>query len=435
MFKTYQEALDFLYSNLPVFQKTGNKALKIGLSGIENLMTLLGHPHRGFKSIHIGGTNGKGSHAHLIRIGLQTMGYKVGIYTSPHLQEFSERIQIGNQTIDPNYVLSFVNTYYAYIERYKPSFFEITVAMAFWYFAQKNVDWAVVEVGLGGRLDSTNILNPKLALITNIDYDHCEVLGNTLAKIAVEKAGIMKKNTPIVIGKRHAETDQVFENEAKKKQSKLYFSEDNLKAKWTKNKDIQLFTKDNKKVGQAISFPIKADYQRENIRNVYKVFKILSDKGYISFSYKKFKQALESTNLHQSLKGRWQYLQKSPLIICDIAHNEAGIRKVMLQLQNLDYKKLHLVIGLSNNKDLEKILILLPQQAIYYFTKANLPRALSEVLLFEKAGKVGLQGNSYPSVLEAFKKAQTTANPEDCIFIGGSIFVVGELLNSQWKLS
>ena len=411
-----------------MFQRSGKKAFKKGLEGIQNLLLVLDHPQQHFKSIHIGGTNGKGSQAHLLSAVLQYLGYKVGLYTSPHLVSFRERIKVNGKMIPEAQVNTFIDTYRHYIEIQKPSFFEVTVAMAFWYFNIEKVDWAIVEVGLGGRLDSTNILNPKLSIISNISYDHCDVLGNTLAAIAFEKAGIIKNQTPVIVGKRHPETDPIFEQYANQQQAELYFSEDYFKVRTLNENYIQLIDQHRKPLTQAFESPLKGLYQKENIRNTYMAFSILKTLKHIYASQDDFRQAMHNFNNLSPIYGRWQILEKSPLTIVDVAHNEAGLYTTVENLKPLNYSKLHLVLGFSNDKNIAKLLQILPQEASYYISQAQVPRAESSENILKLAQTLNLKTQAYPTIPSAFQAAKAIASRDDCILVCGSIFVVGEVI-------
>ncbi|MCK4664486.1 MAG: bifunctional folylpolyglutamate synthase/dihydrofolate synthase [Bacteroidales bacterium] len=427
----YSETLNFLFNQLPVFQRIGKAAYKADLNNTIALDNYFECPHKNFKSIHIAGTNGKGSVSHMLASILQTAGYKVGLYTSPHLKDFRERIMINGKKIPEKNVVEFVNNNQEIIKKISPSFFEMTVAMTFNYFSENKIDIGIIEVGLGGRLDSTNIIYPELSVITNISYDHTEFLGNTIEKIAYEKAGIIKKNIPVIIGEKSGLTKQIFVNKAKNCGSSIYFAEDEYDAGYSVLTINNMQSFNVKKNGKLFYENIETDllglYQKQNIITTLKSVDILNKNGFhISTDdlYKGLKNVVKNT----ALKGRWQILGNNPFIICDTAHNVAGISIVLDQIKATAHNKLHFVFGVVNDKKIDKILSLLPKDAIYYFTKANIPRALDETKLEESAVKFGLMGKTYPIVIEAFYNAKKNADKNDIIFVGGSTFVVAEVL-------
>lgn len=403
---TYQEALDYLFSQLPMFQRQGKAAFKKDLTNTLELCDFLGNPEKKFKSIHIAGTNGKGSTAHYVASVLQELGYKIGLYTSPHLKDYRERIKINGKMISEDDVLSFIEDNKEAFEEIKPSFFEWTVALSFQYFAKNDVDFAVIETGLGGRLDSTNVITPVLSVITNISYDHMDMLGNTLEKIAGEKAGIIKPNVPVVIGRKQKETELVFKAKSAESNSELLYATE--------------YPEDG------INF--HTSYQKENINTAFSVIKFLGDKGIIQPKISLFKEGVNKVNQNTGLKGRWQVLSENPKTICDVGHNEEGLKLVLKQLSAESYNQLHFILGMVQEKDLDKILTLLPKAAKYYFCKPNVPRGLSELILANKAFELGYKGSSYTSVQLALKGAKSNANKDDLIFIGGSTFVVAEVV-------
>ena len=430
---TYQETLDYLIEKLPMFQRTGPAAYKNTLQNTLELDERYGHPHRNFKTIHVAGTNGKGSVSHMLTSIMQEAGYKTGLYTSPHLKDFRERIRINGQMISEEMVVNWVDQFVKNNSLWKisPSFFELTVAMAFDYFAQQNVDIAIIEVGLGGRLDSTNIITPEISVITNIGLDHTNLLGNTLKEIAAEKAGIIKKNIPVVIGQKQKETQKVFEDKASLGSSPLFFADDEIQI------DYSMVGIDGKQImnvnsGNRILFPdLKLDllgtYQRKNVPAVLKVIELLQKQQW-AIKDEHIYEGLANCSRNTGLLGRWQILGNNPLVVCDTGHNEDGIRAIVEQIKNTAYKKLHMVFGTVGDKDPEAILKLLPQDAIYYFTKSSIPRAMDEKVLAEKAKKAGLQGKSYPTVKSAFDTAIANASSNDLVFVGGSTFIVAEIL-------
>ena len=401
----YQETLDYLFSKLPMYQRKGVAAYKVDIGNIVAASKYLGNPHAQFKSIHIAGTNGKGSTAHMLTSVLQEAGYKVGLYTSPHLKDFRERIKVNGKMIAEQEVVDFVKESKAIFEEMELSFFEFTVAMAFDYFSNQQVDIAIIETGLGGRLDSTNILNPELTIITNIGLDHTNLLGNTLEKIATEKGGIIKENTPIIIGRRQKETNTIFQNIAKEKNADLMYSESQ----------------------QNYATDLKGEYQKENISTTITAIEQLQEQGW-SINSSNIKQGLLKIVANTQLLGRWQTLSKTPHIICDTGHNEDGIRQISKQLKNTKYEQLHFVFGTVNDKNLDSILSHLPKNACYYFCQADISRAMNAQELKNKGKAFNLNGDAFTSVKQALNNAKKFANKDDLIFIGGSTFVVAEIL-------
>lgn len=398
----YEEGLNYLFSKLPMYQRTGAAAYKKDIGNIIKACKILDNPQNKFKSIHIAGTNGKGSTAHMLASIFQEAGYKTGLYTSPHLKDFRERIKINGQLISKKDTLDFILKNKIQYEKIEMSFFEYTVAMAFDYFANENVDIAIIETGLGGRLDSTNIISPEISIITNIGYDHTNLLGNSLEEIAKEKAGIIKKNTPVIIGRKQKETEHIFKSEAKEKNSSIHFCKKNLN----------------------YSTDLKGEYQKENLNTALQAMKILNlniNDGIIS-------KGLNNVVKNTGLNGRWQTIAKKPLTICDTGHNEDGIKNNIKQLKKLKFNKLHFVFGTVNDKDLRKILRLLPVNAQYYFCSANIERSLNSEKLLEESKNFKLLGERYESVIEAYHSAQSNAKMDDLIFIGGSTFIVAEVL-------
>ncbi|WP_297090954.1 folylpolyglutamate synthase/dihydrofolate synthase family protein [uncultured Draconibacterium sp.] len=429
----YKATLNYLFEQLPVFQRTGPAAYKNNLDNTLQLDELYHHPHRNYKTIHVAGTNGKGSVSHMLASVLQAAGYKTGLYTSPHLKDFRERIKVNGEMIEEEMVVDWVRAFRTNNELWKisPSFFELTVALAFDYFAQRKVDVAVIEVGLGGRLDSTNIITPDLSIITNIGLDHTNLLGNTFEEIAAEKAGVIKKDVPVVIGTSQQETAAVFTKKAKEAGASIYFSDQEyvvnyamLTMKGKQQLSVQATGQD---VLQGLELDLLGQYQHKNIPAVLKSFEILNAKGY-SITDNNIRDGLSNVIKTTGLLGRWQVLDTNPLIVCDTGHNEDGIRAIVNQLKNTAYKKLHFIIGTVGDKDPDKVLALLPLEATYYFVKAAIPRAMSAELLAEKAGKFNLEGKVFASVAEAFLYAKKQAETNDLIFVGGSTFVVAEVL-------
>ncbi|EAY32060.1 bifunctional folylpolyglutamate synthase/dihydrofolate synthase [Microscilla marina] len=424
---TYEQTLDYLYKQLPIFQNIGGKAFNASLDNIRRFCAHLGNPHTQYPTLHIAGTNGKGSSSHMLAAVLQAAGYKVGLYTSPHLKSFTERVRVNGQAIAPAQIVAFVQRYQTQIESWRPSFFEVTVAMALDYFAQQKVDVAVIEVGLGGRLDATNIVTPEACLITNISFDHQQILGNTLKAIAKEKAGIIKLNTPVVIGERQTETTPVFETTSQQHQAPLYFAQDEYFCKWADVAQGKLMVKKNGKAFlPEITMSLKGSYQEKNINGVLKVLEILQNRDW-QITQEHIIEGLQKTVELTQLKGRWQVLKKAPLTICDTAHNEAGLSQVMTQLQQLPRQQLHIVLGAMADKVLDKILPLFPMEATYYFCAPAIPRAMEVNKLKQLAAGFELRGLAYASVMEAYTQAQSQAQINDVVFAGGSTFVLAEI--------
>jgi dihydrofolate synthase/folylpolyglutamate synthase len=428
----YQEALDYMYSQLPMFQRTGAAAYKPDLENTIAICNLLNNPQHNFISIHVAGTNGKGSTSHMLASIFQEAGYKTGLYTSPHLKDFRERIKINGQMIPENYVAEFVSKYHTEFNKIKPSFFEMTVGLAFDYFSSQEVDIAIIEVGLGGRLDSTNVITPILSVITNISYDHMNLLGDTLPKIAYEKAGIIKHKIPVVIGESDNQTQNVFIEKATKEESEIYFADKNFFIKNCSdfNPLQNYFTADVFK-GNNLIYPqlkcgLNGEYQQKNVLTVLQSIELLKQK--FNLTETNIRNGILNVVKNTQLLGRWQLLKLEPLAICDTGHNEAGIRYVLNQINKINFQNLHFVIGFVNDKEIEKILELLPKNAYYYFCKANIPRALPENELFEKASKIGLKGLSFKTVKEAYNAAIAAAQKNDLVFVGGSTFVVAEII-------
>ncbi len=423
----YQEILNYLFEATPMFQQVGHVAYKPGLMNTEALDALFNHPHRNFKTIHIGGTNGKGSCSHTIAAILQSAGYKVGLYTSPHLVDFSERIRVNGEPIDKDYVVNFVEKYKDQFEPLYPSFFELTTGMAFSYFADQKVDVAIIEVGLGGRLDCTNIISPDLTVITNISFDHVQYLGDTLEKIAGEKAGIIKKDTPVIIGEVLEETRPVFLNKAKEVGAPIVFAQENPEVTISELEDGWFYL--TKSYGQ-FHGELGGYCQMMNTNTVLCAMNELIKLNYrISLKdvWNGFGNVCELTGL----QGRWQKLSDEPRIICDTGHNTGGIKYIAEQLRSESYKNLHMVIGMVDDKDISGVLALLPKDATYYFTKASVKRAMNANDLQKKGADAGLKGNAYETVIEAVNSAIQKSLPEDLIFVGGSTFVVADLLANR----
>lgn len=416
-----------------MFQRIGAAAYKANLDNTIAICNILENPQLKFKSIHIAGTNGKGSVSHLIASVLQEAGYKTALYTSPHLSDFRERIKINGEMIPEKYIVSFVEEYKKEFKKIKPSFFEMTFGMAMEYFSESNIDVAVIETGMGGRLDSTNVVDPLLTVITNISMDHTAFLGDTLENIAIEKAGIIKYGVPVIIGQTSKITKKIFVEKAKEKKSKITFadkryipknvslcSDQEQKLKCNIFSSNKLFLKD-------LCSPLSGIYQLNNYRTVIQAIDILQDLGF-RITSKNIHKGFENVITNTGLKGRWQILNKSPLTICDVGHNEDGIKHVLKQIRMTPHKKLHFVIGMVNDKDHSKILSMLPKRASYYFCRPNIPRGLDENILLSEARNHNIKGASYKSVKEAYSAANKNAEKEDLIFIGGSTFVVAEVV-------
>jgi dihydrofolate synthase/folylpolyglutamate synthase len=422
---TYPETLDYLYNRLPVFHHIGAAAYKPGLDNTIRLMNALGNPHKHFKSIHIAGTNGKGSVSHMLAATLQSAGYKTALYTSPHLVHFGERIRINGQMIDEQYVIDFVEHHKELFESIQPSFFELTMAMAFCYFADSKVDVAVIEVGLGGRLDSTNIILPDLCVITNISFDHVGFLGDTLEKIAFEKAGIIKPGVPVVIGESLPETKPVFVGKARQEGAPIRFAEDSPVEFCEYRAGKMLVQSANKEIYCA---ELAGNYQLKNLASVLAAVDELRSIGY-GISTKALETGISKVVELTGLQGRWQVVSEQPYTVLDTGHNKAGIACVVEQIASCRYEQLHIVIGMVNDKDISAVLNLLPKEARYYFTQAQIVRALAAEELQLQAKSIHLNGEVYNTVKEAIEAAQKNAESEDMIYIGGSNFVVGEALD------
>ena len=403
----YQETLDWMFSQLPMYQNQGKTAFKKDLTNSSLLSEHLNFPEKKFTSIHVAGTNGKGSTSHMIASILQEAGYKVGLYTSPHLKDFRERIKINGQPISESEVVDFISTNASFFDNNKLSFFEMTVGLAFESFARHEVDIAIIEVGLGGRLDSTNIITPVVSVITNIGLDHTQMLGNTLSEIAFEKAGIIKKNIPVVIGEYQEEIHSVFYQKAIDMRSDLFLADQNVTDEFLSD--------------------LKGIYQSKNCKTAVQSIKVIQGLGF-SITDAQIKKGLLNVVKNTGLMGRWQILNTRPLTICDTAHNQEGLNYVMKQLLSLEYNSLHIVLGVVNDKDLDLILPLFPKEATYYFCRPNIPRGLDAQVLMNASFEYNLIGNAYSSVDEAFNEAKESALSSDLIFIGGSTFVVAEII-------
>ncbi len=438
----YQETIDYLYTRLPLFSRIGAAAIKPNLDNTLAICAHLGHPEKKIKTIHVAGTNGKGSTSHMLASIFQEAGYKTGLYTSPHLYDFRERIKVNGEMCSKAFVIDFTDRIKPFIEKVEPSFFEITVGMAFDYFASQKVDIAIIETGLGGRLDSTNVIAPELSLITNIGFDHMALLGNTLEAIAAEKAGIIKKETPVVIGEADASVKAVFQHKANQENAPIYFTTEWMQAKsfqhnWgtalfeftqplIHNLDAPLFPK---------NFTVECDlpgkYQSKNIMGVLVAIQILSTMGW-RLTAPKILKALLKVQQNTGLIGRWEMIQKQPRVILDVAHNEHGMHALLEQLSSLHYPQLHIVTGMVKDKDINAVLNLLPKSAKYYFTQSHIPRALPYLELTALAKEHDLTGNSFEDVNEALSAAIKNANQQDLVLVIGSIFLVAEVDRSKF---
>ncbi len=413
-----------------MFHRIGSAAYKADLSNSIALDVLLRHPHLSFPSIHIAGTNGKGSTSNMLAAILQSAGYKTGLFTSPHLKDFRERIRVNGHLISKKYVSAFVQKHQSAFEKIEPSFFEWTVALAFDYFRYCKVDVAIIETGLGGRLDSTNIVTPMLSVITNIGLDHTNLLGNTLSKIALEKAGIIKHNVPLIVGEKQKNIQSVFVKKAKELKATLSFAEEKFSIKNVKQ-SVAFMHMDIHREGvlyaKQVKIELAGNYQKKNILTVFNVVEQLQQAGY-KLPISAVRNGLEKVKSLTGFRGRWEVMGKKPLIVADTGHNIDGIKEVVRQINSIKYDQLHIVLGMVADKDISSILNLLPKEAIYYFSQANIPRALDAIVLKDNAVSFGLQGNVYASIKQAFIHAKKKAGPADLIFIGGSTFTVAEIL-------
>ena len=406
---TYEQTVHWMFNRLPMYQRQGATAFRKDLVNTLLLDEHLGHPHQNFKTIHVAGTNGKGSTSHMLASVLQEAGYKVGLYTSPHLKDFRERIRINGEMASEEYVISFIDAHKPFLEQHQLSFFELTVGMAFQHFKEQRVDVAVIEVGMGGRLDSTNIITPVLSVITNIGLDHTAFLGNTLEAIAVEKAGVIKSMIPVVIGERQSQTTAVFMQKAKEENAPLFFASD------------EEFPE--------LESELKGSYQKHNIRTVQKAIEVLQLFSDFQITDQHVIDGVGKVISNTGLMGRWQVLQSSgPRIICDTGHNKEGLEQVFNQLKSETFNTLHIVVGVVSDKDLASVLPLFPKNANYYFCRPDVPRGLDSAILMDNASEFGLVGKKFEKVSDAFEAAKTASSPEDLIFIGGSTFVVAEIV-------
>ncbi len=425
----YQETLEYLYTQLPMFSRIGPPAFKHDLVNTIALCDALGNPQTKFKSVHIAGTNGKGSVSHMLAAILQTAGYKTGLYTSPHLKDFRERIKINGNMIPEEAVTDFTKTIKALIEKIEPSFFEITVAMAFDYFAKEKVDIAIVETGLGGRLDSTNIIRPELSIITNIGYDHMNMLGDTLEKIAFEKAGIIKTGIPAVIGELIPETEQLFLQTANEKNAPLTVASNkrhSMDWHWSKHNLIVEVAEEHHTDQKKYELDLPGIYQTKNVLTVLEACSLLKQNGW-PLTDENIYQGLKHTKKITGLHGRWEIIHTAPVVVLDVAHNTDGIQQLVQQIEVTAHHQLHIILGMVTDKEVDKILTMLPKNAIYYFTKAQVPRAIKETELQQRAIAANLNGKTFEEVNEALQHALQHAHPEDMILVCGSVFLVGEV--------
>lgn len=432
---TYAQTIEFLFSKLPMFSRTGPAALKPGLDNTIALCAALGNPEKKFKSIHVAGTNGKGSVSHMLAAVFQANGYKTGLYTSPHLYDFRERIRINGNMISEEKVVAFTEAMLPQIELLQPSFFELTVALAFDHFAKEAIDIAIIEVGLGGRLDSTNVIVPEISVITNIGFDHMNLLGNTLEQIASEKAGIIKEGVPVVVGEKKQETDPVFRQKATAHNAALFFAPEHFSIPTYHllpgELQLELLIKDEER-----TLPLRLDlpglYQIQNIQTVWMALELLQQQGW-KLDESKTVNALSQVKNLTGLWGRWDLLQAKPMLVLDVAHNKDGMAQMLQHSQKLQYKKLHLVIGMVQDKETASILKQLPKEAAYYFTQAHIPRALPVAELQAAATQAGLAGACFPDVNQALEKAMESATADDLVLVCGSVFLVAEVDRRRWQ--
>ncbi|MEO7120514.1 MAG: folylpolyglutamate synthase/dihydrofolate synthase family protein [Ginsengibacter sp.] len=423
----YEQTLHHLYNTLPLYSNIGTKAYKADLNNTFALCKYLGDPQNEITTIHVAGTNGKGSTSHMLTSVFQQNGFRTGLYTSPHLKDFRERIKINGEMIQQDFVIHFVERMQAFSEQVQPSFFELTFVMALEYFKQEKVDIAIIETGLGGRLDSTNVITPEISVITNIGFDHMDILGDTLDKIAFEKAGIIKDGIPVVIGETIPETKQVFIEKANEKNAPIYFAQEKYKLISVKPIDgqLQIEVKNSFNKSKQYNLDLTGLYQAKNLLTVLTVIDILKKK--ILLKEENIAAGLANVKLLSGLHGRWEIIHREPMVVLDVAHNVDGIRQIIYQIKNSIYEKLHIVFGMVKDKEIDKVLEILPKDATYYFTKAQIPRALHEAELSERASKYDLKGSAFNNVNKALKAAMAKASQKDMIIVCGSVFVVGEV--------
>ena len=425
----YLQTIEYLFSRLPMYSRIGAAAFKKDLTNTITLCEHLGNPQQKFKSIHIAGTNGKGSVSHMLAAILQTAGFKTGLYTSPHLKDFRERIKLNGDEISEKFIVAFTEKIKPLIEEIEPSFFEITVAMAFDYFAEQKVDIAVIEVGLGGRFDSTNIITPELSVITNIGWDHMNILGDSLEKIAFEKAGIIKDGVPVVIGETLPETRSIFDNIASEKNALLNLASEERNVagwEWEKHELVVEVAEQGKTDHKKYHLDLPGIYQSKNLLTVHEACSVLNELGY-KLNEDEIRHGLQKAKKITGLHGRWEIIHENPTIILDVGHNEDGIKQIVQQIELTKHHDLHIVIGMVKDKEIDTVLSLLPHSANYYFTQAHIPRALPAETLKEKAGKFNLYGIIVTDVNEAIKEAKAKAHKDDLILVCGSVFLVGEV--------
>jgi dihydrofolate synthase/folylpolyglutamate synthase len=425
----YQEAIDYLFARLPMFSRTGPAAYRASLDNTLALCMAFDNPQQKFKSVHVAGTNGKGSVSHMLAAILKTAGYKTGLYTSPHLRDFRERIRINGEMVDESFVIEFTKKIQSLVDELDPSFFEVTVVMAFEWFARKKVAIAIIETGLGGRLDSTNVIRPELSVITQVGMDHMNLLGHSLPEIAAEKAGIIKNRIPVVVGEYNEKINQVFDNIAKERNAPLVNASQKRKAinwNWKNGRLYVELAREGKTDHETYELDLPGIYQIKNLVTTLEACSVLHDQGW-AITPDHLRYALLHTKELTGLHGRWEMISDAPRVILDVAHNEDGIRQLVRQLEVTDYHELHLVLGFVKDKDIEHLLSLLPGTAHYYFTQASIPRALSYNELAERAGKYGLKGSSFARVKDALQSARSKARHDDLILVCGSVFVVGEV--------
>ncbi len=424
----YDQVLEFMFNSLPMYQRVGQAAYKANLDNTLALDKQFGFPHREFKTIHVAGTNGKGSVSHSLASVLQEAGYKTGLYTSPHLVDYRERIRVNGKMISKEFITGFINSNAELLEELKPSFFEMSVAMAFDYFRFCKVDIAVVEVGMGGRLDSTNIITPEISVITNIGLDHTQFLGDSLEKIAAEKAGIIKSGIPVVIGESQPETKNVFSLKASELNSEISFADEEYEIQILETGlRTATYSVTNKDSEFSIEFGLTGEYQKKNLGTILNALEKLRQKG-IKINNNDISRGLKNVQENTGLHGRWEVIAQNPLCICDTGHNKEGLSYVMKQISTLQYKNLHIVLGFVNDKNVSGVLPMFPKEAKYYFTQASIPRAMPAGQLKEEAAKHGLTGDIFENVISAYQNARRNADKNDMIFVGGSTFVVGDLI-------
>lgn len=425
---TYQETIEYMYSRMPLFQMVGSSAYKVGLDSMMAFDGRLGHPHRSFRCVHVGGTNGKGSTSHTIASILQSSGLKVGLFTSPHLKDFRERIRVNGEKVPEQFVIDFVEKHKDFVEKAFPSFFEVCVAMAFDFFRSEAIDVAVVEVGLGGRLDSTNIISPDLCVITNISLDHTNILGDTELQIASEKAGIIKEGVPVVVGEADGEVRALFEKVAREKAAPIYFADEyDVKSVETEGVTFDASLMSLEVDGERLETPLCGEYQKHNMATVKCAVRRLREVGF-EISESAEREGYRETVAQTQLLGRWQKIGEAPTVICDTGHNVGGIKYIVEQLKKTPHNHLHVVFGMVGDKDVSNVLELLPKEAYYYFTKAGIKRAMDEKRLQELACEKGLKGDAYRTVNEALFAAKNRAMVDDLIYVGGSTYVVAEVI-------